>query len=169
MSSDLKKSFGAGSEVMRLLIWILIFGSNLASADVETKMAKVDAKKVKLEVRINDQTAKINDAKLKVKMFGYHKRWLDNSASLINTWDYPVKQLPFIATFSISRDWYKIINDPAVEIQANARYYFKIYLDSDKNGDICQGDYVQKSISSYDELLDAYKEVLFPSTTACTL
>ena len=90
----------------------------------------------------------LNQASLKVTLYGTHKYVADNTATVIATSEHTLTQLPRTITARWPDDAYRLIQNPPVDHPNEATYYLVISIDGNRDKQLCPGDDYQQDYAA---------------------
>jgi len=89
----------------------------------------------------NKEDVVFEDATLKVRLYGQDRNVQDNSATVISEIILDIETIPSLLTLEWPEHDYQLIDQPPVIAPDDATYYLHVFIDSNKDGVLCLGDY----------------------------
>lgn len=93
-----------------------------------------------IELLQNGQPPKLQNAKVKVKLYGTNIRAAGNKATLLSETITDINTIPSIITLDWPKNAHQLIVEPAVMVPEDAGYYLNVSIDVNNDGLFCLGD-----------------------------
>lgn len=86
------------------------------------------------------EQVQLDNAKAIIKLYGVNRMAAGNKATLLAEEQVSITELPTAIQLVWPTDAHKLITEPSVPDASEADYYFNIMVDTNNDGQLCQGD-----------------------------